>query len=121
MSKRMSLHGLIVLGVQFFLCGLFCDTLQAAKTVDLIKEIQNNLAVAERRMPDEPEEAAKALALVLRQIEELKEVDPNNPNLSVFQKKMERLTSNLRKWRRESAKKDEKKNQPILAADAMGR
>lgn len=121
MSAKMGFHGIFVIVLQFFLLGLFCDTVQAAKTVDVIKEIQKKLSVAERQMPDEPEEAAKDLALARQQIEELKAVDPKNPNVAVFQKKLEQLTINLRRWRRESTKKDERINQPVLAADAAAR
>lgn len=121
MATRIGLQGMFVLGLQLFFCGFFCDTLQAAKTVDFVKEIQKHMAVAERKMPDEPEEAAKDIAFALRKIEELREIDPKNPNIAVFQKKIAQLTANLRKWLREAAKEDGRRIKPVLAADAAER
>lgn len=94
------------LGVQALLFCLFCDVALAARTVETVVEIQKILASAERRMSDEPEEAAKEIEVVKNLIEELKRLDANNPNIQVIQKKVDRLAADLKRWLRASARKE---------------
>lgn len=105
MARNKYLRSLIILGVQLFLCGFFCDTLLAAKTVDIVMEIHKSLSRAEQRMTDNPDIAAKELAFARRQIDVLANVDSKNPNLPEFKEKQEFLSNSLRKWRRELTRK----------------
>jgi len=94
------------LGFQVLLVCFFCDVALAARTVETVVEIQKILTVAERRMPDQPEEAAKDIEAANRMIEELRALDSNNPNIQAFQKKVGQLTANLKRWLRAAARKE---------------